>query len=159
MKGRHARVAAPLCAGRGKAGVQAGMQAPIQAGVHAVVDCPQKESVPGLSRRLLPTSGTPPRTFPGSPDLQLPSAPARLPVSPGHILLKSYKSQQRRCAVFGGDEYFERNPCFYTAPLLSPSPLPRLKNLLLFKETPLNYFLLIVTSLPLALYPGILTAR
>ena len=35
----------------------------------------------------------------------------------------------------------------------------RLKNLLLFKETPLNYFLLIVTSLPLALYPGILTER
>lgn len=40
-----------------------------------------------------------------------------------------------------------------------PLLCPRLKNLLLFKETPLNYFLLIVTSLPLALYPGILTER
>lgn len=59
----------------------------------------------------------------------------------------------------GGDAYFERNPYFYTRPLLFLLLCSRLKNLLLFKETPLNYFLLIVTSLPLALYPGILTER
>lgn len=161
MKCRHARAAAPQCAERGKAGVQAG-------GASGACLL-KKESVPRLD--------TVPQKEPFSARLPLAAltfssscSQTACPCNSGHFLLNSLNSaatvssvwRDTRCQLKQRQRKKQKSPQTFIFTLRFFFPLllcSRLKNLLLFKGTPLNYFLLIVTSLPLALYPGILTEK